>query len=257
MREAADVAHANGLRGPPVGPGSGRRSAAEAPRRAPTDTAGRAARSCGHAEAGGAGATVAARAGVGDGCRGRARGGPAGGRRVDRGARDFAESDCASCPRTTRPPAPAPVPVPTPHEVPLIPPPAVLPVAPHPALPAGLAARAARSAAHVAADTAPAARVEAFDEFAAAVRAEAVQRANAGDADGLPRLAGLHERLLKLGVARQLARVPEDRRAAVAGRIAEGLKAASDDVSAAAATARGAWRNCSSPCPRRAARRPN
>jgi hypothetical protein len=139
-------------------------------------------------------------------------------------------------------PAPAPAPVPAPPSVPAPAPPAPqpapqvesLPVAPYPALPAGLAARAARSAARVAADPTPVAQTEAFDDFATAVRAEVVLRAGAGDADALPRLAGLHERVLKLGVARQLLRVPDAQRAAVAARIVAGLKTASDEVATAA-----------------------
>lgn len=138
-------------------------------------------------------------------------------------------------------PTPAPSPAPTPPSVPpgppvpLIPPVAGLPVAPHPSLPASLAARAARQAAHVAADPAPDAQADALDDFAAAVRAEIVVRANAGDADSLPRLTGLHERLLKLGVVRQVARTPEARRAAVTARIGESLKAAADEVTTATA----------------------
>ena len=85
-----------------------------------------------------------------------------------------------------------------------------LPVTPVPAAPAGLSARAARHVAQIAADTNPAAQAESLENFATDVRTEVVRRAEAGDADGLSRLTGLHERLLKLGVARQVARTPQD-----------------------------------------------
>ncbi len=98
----------------------------------------------------------------------------------------------------------------------------------------GPAARAAQHAAGVAADPAPAAQLEAFERLAAEVRADAVRRAAAGDLDPLPRLAGLHDRVLKLGAARQLARVPEAARAAAAARVADGLDRAADEVAAAA-----------------------
>ncbi len=109
------------------------------------------------------------------------------------------------------------------------------PIAPHPSSAAGLTARAARHASRVAADANPVAQAEALDEFAASVRAEVVLRANAGDAECLPRLTGLHERLLTFGVAHQIARSPEEQRQALATRIADGLKTAADDVSAASA----------------------
>jgi hypothetical protein len=110
-----------------------------------------------------------------------------------------------------------------------------LPVAPPPAQPAGLSVRAGRYAAQIAADTNPAAQAEALENFAAAVRTEALHRAESGDADGLPRLTGLHERLLKLGVARQVARTPKDQRADTAARVAERLKAAGDEFTTATA----------------------
>jgi hypothetical protein len=65
------------------------------------------------------------------------------------------------------------------------------------------------------------------------VRAEVIARANAGDADSLPRLTGLHERLLKLGVVRQVVRTPAEKRAAVAARLTESLKTAADEVTTA------------------------
>lgn len=142
----------------------------------------------------------------------------------------------APAPEQVQAPLPAPVPPSGPQmpvPLPPAPPPEGFPVAPHPSLPASLAARAARHAAHVAADPAPEVQAEALEDFAAAVRAEIVARANAGDADGLPRLTGLHERLLKLGVVRQVARTPAGRRAAVATRLTESLKAAADDVAVA------------------------
>jgi hypothetical protein len=140
----------------------------------------------------------------------------------------------APVPEQVQTPAPAPssgpqMPVPLPPVLP----PEGLPLAPHPSLPASLAARAARHAAHVAADPAPDAQAEALDEFAAAVRAEIIARASAGDAESLPRLTGLHERLLKLGVVRQVARTPEGKRAAVATRLTASLKVAADEVTTA------------------------
>jgi hypothetical protein len=87
----------------------------------------------------------------------------------------------------------------------------------------------------VAADTNPVAQTEALENFAADVRTEAVRRASAGDADAIARLAGVHERLLKLGVARQVARTPKDQRQAAATRVADRLTVAGDDVVAATA----------------------
>jgi hypothetical protein len=43
-------------------------------------------------------------------------------------------------------------------------------------------------------------------------------------------LVGLHDRVLKLGVARQLERIPQQQRAAVAARLAEGLDRAADEL---------------------------
>jgi hypothetical protein len=102
-------------------------------------------------------------------------------------------------------------------------------------LPAGLSARVARHSARIAADPTPGAQTEALENLAADVRAEVVRRAGAGDADALPRLTGLHERVLKLGLARQIARTPPDQRRAAAERLADRLKAAGDGVTAAAA----------------------
>jgi hypothetical protein len=110
---------------------------------------------------------------------------------------------------------------------------ASLPIAPYPSLPAGLNARAARHAAQVASNAAPLATAEAFERFAADVRVESLRRASVGDADGLSRLAGLHERLLKLGVARQLARVTDDQRAAI--RMSDELKRAAEEMTIATA----------------------
>jgi hypothetical protein len=110
-----------------------------------------------------------------------------------------------------------------------------LPVAPHPALPAGPAARAAGHAARVAEDAAPLAQAEALERFAAEVRADALLRASAGDVDALARLSGLHDRLLKIGVARQLARVPENQRGPASARFADALARAADETATAAA----------------------
>src|SRR5206468_2968818 len=62
-----------------------------------------------------------------------------------------------------------------------------------------------------------------------------LRRAALGDADALPRLADLHDRLLKLGVARQLARAPEGARAAASDRVAADLARAADETGGAAA----------------------
>jgi hypothetical protein len=141
----------------------------------------------------------------------------------------------APAPSEPAPAAPAPQPQPPVVKVPSIPVFPEVPVAPYPRLPAGLAARAARHAAHVAADALPTSQAESLEQFAADVRAEVMRRAHAGDADGLPRLTGLHERLLKLGVARQVARAPKDQRPAMATRTAEHLAGAADEVAAATA----------------------
>lgn len=143
--------------------------------------------------------------------------------------------------RTT---APRPVAqIPTPNNpgstpAPIVPapvPPPGLPVAPFPSLPAGPVARAARQAGRITVDATPLAQADAFERFAAEIRTDALHRAAVGDVDALARLAGLHDRLLKLGVARQLARVPEAQRVAAGEPIADGLKQAADEVVVAAA----------------------
>jgi hypothetical protein len=111
----------------------------------------------------------------------------------------------------------------------------VLPVAPFPAAPAGLMARAARHAASAAGDPAPVAQAEALDRFAAEVRAAALKHAAAGDVDDLPRLAGVHDRVVRLGVARQVARIPDGLRASVAVAIADELRRSADELTTVSA----------------------
>jgi hypothetical protein len=141
----------------------------------------------------------------------------------------------APAPGTPAPPVvpqPKPPPTPAPNPAPV----AGLPVAPFPSLTAGPMARAVRCAGHVAADASPLSQADALDRFAAEVRAGAIDRAFAGDAEALARLAGLHDRLLKLGVARQVARVPEGQRGEASARIAAGLDLAGERIATTSAT---------------------
>ncbi len=109
-----------------------------------------------------------------------------------------------------------------------------LPIAPYPAPAPGLMVRVARQTAIAVADHTPAAQLEALDLIAGELRTDAVKRAAAGDLDSLPRLVSLHERVLKLGVASQLARVPEESRPILALRVADGLNQSADEIAAAA-----------------------
>ncbi len=109
-----------------------------------------------------------------------------------------------------------------------------LPVAPRPAPAPGLLVKTARHSSQVAANPDPAAQLDALGQIAADLRADAVKRAEAGDVEQLPRLVGLHKRVLKHGVDRQLRRVPESKRAATANQAADELDRSIGEVTAAA-----------------------
>ncbi len=110
-----------------------------------------------------------------------------------------------------------------------------LPVAPHPAPAPTLVAKVSRHAANMTADPTPVAQLEALEKLAGDVRAEAMKRASTGDLDHIPRLVGLYERILKLGVARQLTRVPDHLRTSTTSRVADALNQSADEVAALAA----------------------
>ncbi len=93
-----------------------------------------------------------------------------------------------------------------------------------------LALRAALSAVSVATNPNPIAQLQAFEELAGELRGETLKRASAGDPEPLPRLIGLHERILKLGIARQLARLAEPARSSARDRLAEALDRSADEV---------------------------
>lgn len=122
-------------------------------------------------------------------------------------------------------PAPDRAPPPAPQPLPLAPPPAPAP---------GLLAKVARQSSRVATDPTPAAQADALYQIAADVRADATRRAAAGDVEPVPRLIGLHDRVLKLGVAHQLRRVPEAQRAAATAEMVAALNRSADEVAAAA-----------------------
>lgn len=127
------------------------------------------------------------------------------------------------------PPAiPMPEPQPREPETPLV------AVAPQPSLAPGLVARVARHSVSVTTDPSPASQLDALSNLASDVRADAVKRAATGDLEHLPRLLGLHERILKLGVAKQLARVPEQTRSALGVQVADGLNQSAEEISMAA-----------------------
>ncbi|VTU02243.1 unnamed protein product [Gemmataceae bacterium] len=132
-------------------------------------------------------------------------------------------------------PAPA-VPAPRPAErrpaEPTPPAPELPAVAPSPSPPPGLVAKVASHCVSVAAGPS-ASQLDVLNGLAADVRAEALARAAAGDLEPLPRLVGLHDRVLKLGVAKQLARLPEPDRAALAARLSAALGGSADEVAAA------------------------
>ncbi len=111
---------------------------------------------------------------------------------------------------------------------------AQLPVAPQPALAPGLVAKVARHAVSVAADPQPSSQLDALDRLAGEVRTDALERAVAGDLEQLPRSAALHERILKLGVARQLSRIPSQSRSVIAVRVADELNQSADEIAAVA-----------------------
>jgi hypothetical protein len=101
---------------------------------------------------------------------------------------------------------------------------------PVPGATSGLAVRAALSAVSVATNPTPIAQLHAFEELAGELRGETLRRASAGDPEPLPRLIGLHERILKLGIARQLARLAEPARTSARDRLAEALDRSADEV---------------------------
>ncbi|MBA4192768.1 MAG: hypothetical protein C0467_32795 [Planctomycetaceae bacterium] len=107
-------------------------------------------------------------------------------------------------------------------------------LAPYPALAPGLVAKVARYSVSVATDPLPTSQLDALNNLAGEVRADAVGRAAAGDLEQLPRLVGLHERILKLGVARQLTRIPEQARTAVGIRLSEGLNKSAEEAATVA-----------------------
>jgi hypothetical protein len=104
--------------------------------------------------------------------------------------------------------------------------------APSPSTPPGLVAKVANHCVSIAAGPS-ASQLDVLNGLAADVRAEALARAAAGDLEPLPRLVGLHDRVLKLGVAKQLPRLPEPDRAALAARLSVALGGAADEVAAA------------------------
>ncbi len=111
---------------------------------------------------------------------------------------------------------------------------AQLPIAPHPAFAPGLVAKVARQTVRIASDPQPGSQLDAIDRLALEVRTDALERAVAGDLEQLPRLAVLHERILKLGVARQLNRITGPSRSVVAARVADELNQAADEIAAVA-----------------------
>ncbi|WP_439625359.1 hypothetical protein [Gemmata sp.] len=113
--------------------------------------------------------------------------------------------------------------------------PAALAVAPPPSLPPGLVAKVARHCVSIAAGP-PASHLDVLSGLAADLRADALARAAAGDLEQLPRLAVLHDRVLKLGVAKHLARVPEPNRSALAARLSDGLSRSADEIATASGT---------------------
>jgi len=98
--------------------------------------------------------------------------------------------------------------------------------------PAALSARVAGHAAKVAEDASPKNQFDALARVAAEVRTEAVRLATNGDAEQLPRLVGLHDRVIRFGVIRQLGRIPEATRSTVATGLADDLRKAADEMTA-------------------------
>jgi hypothetical protein len=96
----------------------------------------------------------------------------------------------------------------------------------------GVLARVARHAARTTTTADPNEHLDALQRIAADVRREAVRRAAAGDVDSVPALVGVHSRVLKHGIARQVRRAPDPRRAAADAERA--LAAAATELGATA-----------------------
>jgi hypothetical protein len=82
----------------------------------------------------------------------------------------------------------------------------------------------AAQAVKVAEDGTPQSQFEALSRIAAEVRVEALRRAGVGAIEELLRLNDLHERVMRFGVLRQLARLPETVRPIAATTLAEELR---------------------------------
>jgi len=83
---------------------------------------------------------------------------------------------------------------------------------------------------------APSARgqLDALVRLAAEIRGEAIRQAEAGTPDPIPHLAVVHDRVLRLGVARQLTRFPEPDEAAVRREVVADLRRAAGETAGAA-----------------------